>query len=120
MLDKRSSQNQNLYHQNETQIKKVVAKMDLKQLEKDFKQLIDTIGDCPLSCCSVTELMSDYDCMCICLNVQRPEAAIADPSRLVINDVYPTYVSADLFLKSARHKLEHSFSDGKDAHGGFE
>lgn len=102
MLDKRSTQSQSLYQQNEKQIKKVVAKMNLTQVKADHKDLIDSIGDCPLTCMNTTELMSDYDCICICLSVQRPEAAIADPSRLVINDVYPTYVSADHFLKMAR------------------
>lgn len=120
MLAKRSTQSQALYKQNEKQLKKAVAKMDLEKIKADHKELLDSIGDCPLTCQDVTELMADYDCMCICLSVQRPEAAIADPSRLVINDVLPTYVSADTFLKSARHKLQHSFSDGKDAHGGFQ
>lgn len=69
---------------------------------------------------SVPELMKESDCVSICLHVQRPEAAIADPSRLVVNDVFPTYVSADNFLKMARRKLEHSFTDGVDAHGGFQ
>ena len=93
--------------------------MDLNKLKMENKTIIDEVSDCPLTCMDVIELMGEYDCMCICLNVSRPEAAIADPSRLVINDIYPTYVSADTFLRSARHKLKHSFKDGKDAHGGF-
>lgn len=93
--------------------------MDMKEINKKNKDLIDSIGDCPLTCMNVTELMADQDCMSICLNVQRPEAAIADPSRLVINDVHPTFVSSNTFLKMARQKIDHSFSDGKDAHGGF-
>ena len=47
------------------------------------------------------EAIEQQDCMCIGLNVSRPEAAIADPSRLVINDIYPTYISLESFLQSA-------------------
>lgn len=80
----------------------LVKGMNVKDINKRNKDLIDSIGDCPLTCMDATELMADYDCMSICLNVQRPEAAIADPSRLVINDVHPTFVSSDNFLKLAR------------------
>ena len=102
MLDKRSTQSQNLYLQQEKQVKMLVKGMNVKDINKRNKDLIDSIGDCPLTCMDATELMADYDCMSICLNVQRPEAAIADPSRLVINDVHPTFVSSDNFLKLAR------------------
>jgi hypothetical protein len=39
--------------------------------------------------------------MCIGLSVSRPEAAVADPSRLVINDIFPTYLTSESFLNSA-------------------
>jgi len=44
--------------------------------------------------------------MCIGLDIQRPEAAIADPSRLIIKDIFPTYLSADSFLESAKFKIQ--------------
>jgi len=53
------------------------------------------------------------------LDIQRPEAAIADSSRLVVRDIIPTYVSADSFLESAKFKLDNSAKKGKDTHGGF-
>ena len=54
--------------------------------------------------------------MCIALDVGRSEAAINDPSRLVIKDIVPTFMSGNAFLDSA------SFMIGKDenAHGGFD
>jgi hypothetical protein len=33
---------------------------------------------------TVIDAMTDCDCMCIALAVNRPEAAVADPSRLII------------------------------------
>jgi hypothetical protein len=49
----------------------------------------------------VVEALQEQDCMCIGLSISRPEAAIADPTRLVIQDIYPTYITADSFLQSA-------------------
>jgi hypothetical protein len=36
--------------------------------------------------------------MCIGIQIKRPEAAIADPSRIVVNDIFPTYITAESFL----------------------
>jgi len=61
--------------------------------------------------------MAEEDCMCIGLSIQRPEAAIADPSRLIVSDIYPTYVSGHSFLDAAKFKIT---SAGQAAHGGFD
>ena len=53
--------------------------------------------------------------MCIGLKVTRPEAAIADASRLVIHDIYPTFFTSESFLQSAQYYMEQK----EDAHGGF-
>ena len=39
--------------------------------------------------------------MCISLKISRPEAAVADPTKLIIRDVISTYISAGAFLDSA-------------------
>lgn len=53
--------------------------------------------------------------MCLGLDVGRSEAAIADPTKLVIKDIIPTFMSADSFLDSAAYKLTRN----TNAHGGF-
>jgi len=68
-----------------------------------------------MSCLNTLEAMQEGDCMCIGLEIQRPEAAIADASRLIIKDIFPTYISAESFLTSAQFKLQ----DNSEAHGGF-
>jgi hypothetical protein len=50
--------------------------------------------------------------MCIALNVVRPEAAIADASRLIIKDIYPTYMTSESFLESAKFKITGAGGDG--------
>lgn len=60
--------------------------------------------------------MEYADCLCLGLDVGRSEAAIADPTKLVIKDIIPYFISADSFLDSA---IFHLKRDG-DAHGGFD
>lgn len=49
--------------------------------------------------------------MCLGLSIERPEAAIADPSRLVIKDVVMTFATSDSFLESAKFKLQTQHKD---------
>jgi len=53
--------------------------------------------------------------MCLGLDIARSEACIADPSRLVIKDIIPTFMTADSFLDSAVFNLRKD----SEAHGGF-
>lgn len=43
--------------------------------------------------------------MCLALDVERPEAAVADPSRLVIKAIHPTRITADSFVQALTHAL---------------
>jgi len=75
--------------------------MDFKKIEEQNKEVIETVGECPLSCMNVIEALEAADCFSIGLQVSRPEAAIADPTRLIIKDIVPTFYSGDSFLQSA-------------------
>lgn len=75
--------------------------MDFKSLRKTHKKYVDLIGTDPLSCLDVIETMENGDCMCVGLEVTRPESAIVDPTKLVINKVIPTFISADSFIDSS-------------------
>ena len=59
--------------------------------------------------------MEVQDCMCLGLDVGRSEAAVADPSRLVIKDIIPTFMTADSFLDSSAFQIGRN----DQAHGGF-
>ena len=59
-----------------------------------------------MSCMDTIESLKEADCMCIGLSVVRPQAAIADPSRLIIKDIIPTYMTADSFLQSAQFNID--------------
>jgi len=53
--------------------------------------------------------------MCIGLKIKRPEAAICDPSRLIIEEISCSFISARSFMNAARYKLLKE----DNAHGGF-
>ena len=74
------------------------------------------LGRCPISQCNVIELMKEKDCMGIGIAINRSEASINDPSKLIIDHVYPSYMSVDSFLESATFNL----SMNKDAAGNFD
>lgn len=84
-------------------------------LEEKNKDIINEIGDCLYSVQNTVDALREGDCMCIGLSISRPEAAVADASRLVIKNIFPTYMTAESFLNSAKFNLE---SDS-NAHGGF-
>ncbi len=98
LVDQRAIKNENLYQKLEQKALELSSKLNTDELEAMHKVVIQEIGDCPLSCMNTLEAMQEADCMCIGLRVQRPEAAIADASRLVIKDIYPTYITAESFL----------------------
>ena len=54
--------------------------------------------------------------MCIGLEISRSEATICDPSRLIIHDVHPTFISLDSFLESSIFNLKCN----QEASGGFD
>ena len=115
LLDKRAIANEDLYQKLEKETFDIVSKLNFEKLEQENNEIVNQIGDCLYSVQNTIEALKDGDCMCIGLEITRPEAAIADASRLVINGIYPTYMTAESFLNSAKFNLE---SDS-NAHGGF-
>lgn len=101
MLDKRAIGNEDLYQKLEKEVTSITEKMDFKKLAEKNKETIESIGNCPMTCMDTIEAMEDLDCMCIGLSVKRPEAAIADASRLIIKDIIPTFMTAESFLNSS-------------------
>ena len=101
MIDKRALQNEAMYQKIEQELAEIVAKQDFDKLLNQNKEIIEDVGDCAFSVMNSLEAMQDSDCMCISLSVDRPESAIADPTKLIVKDVFPTYITADSFLQSA-------------------
>ena len=68
-----------------------------------------------MACTNLIETIENGDCFCIALDITRSEAAIADPFKLQIKDIIPTFISSESFLDSAIFNL----TSNENAHGGF-
>ena len=101
LVNKRAVKNEDLYEKMDHEMKDIIGKLNFEELTASNVGIISDIGNCSLSLVNSVEAIQDSDCMCIGLNIKRPEAAIADASRLIIKDIYPTYMTANSFLESA-------------------
>lgn len=104
-LDERALKNEGLYKKQDKEINDLKRKLDFAALREQHKELIAQIGECPLSCNDLIESLQAGDCMCLCLDIMRNDACISDPSKLVIKDIIPTFMSADSFLDAAIFSL---------------
>jgi len=115
-LDERALKNEGFYKKMNEEIKKKSKEIDEKALREKYKDIIEFTGSCPLSCNDAVESLIYGDCLCLGLDIGRSEAAIADPSKLVIKDIIPTFMGADSFIDSASFKIDRNSM----AHGGFD
>ena len=115
-LDSRAMANQEKFIELKKQIEDYTSKLDMKKIKEDNAEVNDKIGYCFLTTKNVFECMEDNDCICICLDVRRSEACIADPTKLVVKSIIPYFLSADSFIEAAQFAL----ASDKEAHGGFD
>jgi len=115
-LDKRTQQNVNLINDVYEKVNKIVEGYDMNHLRTKYSELSDKLGDCVLSCNSFIEALADEDCLCLAFDIGRSQAAIADPTQVVIKNVFPSFLTAGSFLYSAQFALKKN----EKAHGGFE
>ena len=115
-LDERALKNEEHYKKLDAQIKEKVGKFDYEKIASENQDIINTIGDWPLTCLNALEAIKEGDWLGICLDVARSEAAIADPSQLIVRDVIPTFMSCSAYMDSAAFNLEREST----AHGEFD
>ena len=115
-INKRMQQNKGIFEANDRKLQKLTTKLEFGVLRQQHERLINEIGYCPMSQCDVIEAMQDGDCMCLGLQIERSEATISDPSKLVVKSISPTFITLDSFLHSSIFNLN------KDLHasGGFD
>jgi hypothetical protein len=114
-LAQRAEANVALFENLEAQVEKAVSELDFANLESNYGNTVDDYGICALTCNNWIDALRDGDCLCITLDVGRSQAAIADPTQVVIKEIHSTIVTAQAFLDA----LEYSLSRYNKAHGGF-
>jgi hypothetical protein len=115
-LDERALKNESIFKANDQKLKSLVKSFDLAKLSETHKDLITDLGDCPMSQCNAIELLKEGDCMCLTLDISRSEACINDPTKLIVNQIHPSFMSLDSFLDSSIFNLKKN----QDAAGGFD
>jgi len=115
-LDGRAMLNEERYTKLNEELSDYVAKLDMDKIREENKEISGQIGDCFLTTQDAFECIESQDCLCICLDITRSEAAIADPTKLNIKKIIPNFLSADSFIDAAKFAL----AANPMAHGGFE
>ena len=116
-LDERAMKNEEQYKKLNLQLEAAFNKIDFDKVTAAHDEIMnEKIGQCPMSQCSVVELMKQKDCMCLGLAIKRSNATISDPTKLIIADVFPVYMGLDSFLESAIYNLKMN----QDAAGNFD
>ena len=105
-LDKRSEVNAEKFSKNETKIEEMISKnsdFSVNPELQDYKDFLTTLN--------ITDTFLGGDCMCLCISMSRSEAAISEPSKVKINDIYPSMMGADSFQESVLHSSPGSMGD---------
>ena len=115
-LDKRTEENAELVTKIKASITDIVAKMDFEGLKAKHGDLVKKVGECILSSNNFVDALADEDCLCLTFDIGRSQAAIMDPTQIIIKNVYPSFLTAGSFFFSTEYALKKD----KLAHGGYE
>ena len=115
-LDERALRNEQYYKKLEIQMHEMLKEFDFNKIAQENQEVIDLVGDWPLTWLTAIEAIQEGDCLGIWLDVARSEAAIMDPNQLIVKDVIPTFMSWNAYLDSAAYNLERQST----AHGTFD
>ncbi len=98
----------------------------VEEKTSEYKQLHEKADDralehftCVLTCCDYLESLIDSDVLCLSMNVTRSEVAIADPTKIRINDIFETVVSGRQFLNGVLFR-QNQVNNVQGVHGGFD
>ena len=81
---------------------------DYDQLEIKHSNLRAELGNCILSDYNFVKAMKDYDAMGVAFELERPQAAIADPGRIRIRQVSPFLMRTSQFFEKFIYKINYT------------
>ena len=115
-MDVRTQNNVSVINKVYEVVKESALKIDYDSLYKNHGDLCKKIGECIYSANNFIEALKDEDCLCLTYDIARSEAAVMDPTQVVIKDVLPSFIGVASFLTSAEYALKCN----PQAHGGFD
>jgi hypothetical protein len=96
-------------------VKAIAKDCNEEELNKKYEELVIKVGSCVLTCNSFVEAIKCEDCLCISFDINRPEIAIVDATRIGIKKIFPTIICATAFIDSAKYAIRLD----AEASGGF-
>jgi hypothetical protein len=66
-MDARAIKNEAMFEKVNAEVKKLAKKIKKDNLMQKHKELVESIGNCPMSMNDTVESLVEGDCMCICL-----------------------------------------------------
>lgn len=115
-LDARTQNNVGVINKVYDTVKDITSKLDYNDLTQKYGKLAEQIGTCFYSANNFIEALKEDDCLCLTYDVGRSQAAIMDPTQIIIKDIFPTMMTVQSFMFSAEYALRAN----SEAHGGFE
>lgn len=105
-LDKRAQTTVKIINEAYDQIQENLKSFDRAVIEEKFKEKADSFGCCVLTTLNFVEAIFEGDSLCVTCHVTRSEVCLVDPSQLIINEIYPSLISANAFLDSVRYAMK--------------
>jgi glycine cleavage system regulatory protein len=105
-LDKRATKAVPIINEAFEKVHNYAKDLNQGELESKYNELVENTGTCMLTCYNFVEAMGDEDCLCLTFDLNRPEIAIADCTRIQIKQIYPTIMSAKSFMDSAKYSIK--------------
>ncbi|CAG8466994.1 1034_t:CDS:2 [Ambispora gerdemannii] len=119
-LDNRAIKNVDQMDAIEERLKNLVQTIDFDELDRTETEENKLTYACLLTTDNYIEAMREGECMCLTLDIGRSQAAIADPTQLIIKKINQTFMSSDAFMNSVRYALEETSGGDENVHGGFQ
>ncbi|CAG8573990.1 2824_t:CDS:2 [Ambispora gerdemannii] len=117
-LDERTIKNIAQMEAIEERLQALIKSIDFDELDQNESEENKSTFTCTLTTDNYIEAMREGECMCLALDIARPEAAIADPTQLKIKTINQTFLTSDAFMTSVGHALEENTEE--NVHGGFQ
>ncbi|CAG8542647.1 17837_t:CDS:2 [Funneliformis caledonium] len=118
-LDDRSIKNLERMEEVEKKIEEIVRTLDFDELESQESEENLSTYTCTVTTDNYIEAMKEGECICLTLDVERSEAAIADPSQITIKKITQSLLSSGAFLDSVTFAMADKYT-AESVHGGFQ
>lgn len=104
-MDQRLSENEEKLRADDVEIEKYVAQLDFAALAEQRRAELEEAGTCLFSHMNFLEAMQEGSCLCLGVDISRPEAAIADASQVRVNGIASSLISDTSFDEALEFTL---------------